>query len=475
MNESESISSDLLQIWRAGVEAVKPQRLIEDKLFFRGKQLVARSGGTNENTTQEYEIDCRDGQRLIVVGAGKASAAMAVAFEQSILPQLQELYPSLTVEGWINCPEGSFPAEHSGAIRCFEARPAGVNVPTSKAVEGTKRILDLVGSADENDTVICLLSGGGSALLTAPVAGITLEDKQHVAKIVAAAGGNIEQLNAIRRALSQVKAGGLARHCKARKLTTLVVSDVLGDCLSTIASGPTDQTSVATPQSALAALDELNLLQHSELQPVVNYLRNAADRFEHASVHERNANDTTAEVQHVILGSIRDAVLAAEKEAVSLGYTTETEFATECEPDVVTVSSRLSKSLSKMQTHSSKTCLISGGEPTVVLPDSPGRGGRNQQLALSLLAGFYETGSAESLPNLAFASGGTDGEDGPTEAAGAWFDSSIVAEAIERHLDPQPYLENANAYEFFHQLNALIQIGPTGTNVCDLRVAICNG
>jgi len=184
----------------------------------------------------ECQIDLSLVRRLIVVGAGKASAALATALHQQIFQHLPRGSPE--VVGWINVPEGTFEEQLPG-IRLFSARPSGLNIPTQAAIEGTRQILRLVSTASRQDVVLCLLSGGGSALLVAPQSGISLAEKQAVARHIAAAGGDIRQLNAVRQSLSQVKGGGLARACTAGRLISLILSDVLGDPLEWIASGPT--------------------------------------------------------------------------------------------------------------------------------------------------------------------------------------------------------------------------------------------
>ncbi len=452
---------DALAIWQAGVDAVKPARLFQQKLSVE-KQRLHIAG---------LAVDLRQTRRLVVVGAGKASAEMALAFEKLIYPDLLADNPSLELTGWINCPEGSFPPdEATSGIRLFEARPAGRNEPTEKAVYGTERILDMLRDCDQNDLVICLLSGGGSALLTAPISGVSLSDKQAVARLVAAAGGNIVQLNAIRRALSRVKAGGLARACHAPQMVTLVLSDVLGDSLETIASGPTFTQTVASGEEALQALRDLSLLDRPELTNVVRSLQ------EHQQIGQAPA---TCSVEHVILGSNADAVVHAEHKARDLGYKCRSESAKHAEGNVEPVAAQIFKTLRpvlSLDARDSKaefSCYISGGEPTVELPEQPGLGGRNQLLALLLMRELRASGwPSNNMNNLAFVSGGTDGEDGPTDAAGAFFDVELAKKATELNLDLDDYILRADPYRFFEALGGLIKIGASGTNVCDLRIAV---
>lgn len=443
---------DALAIWQAGVAAVQPQQLIPDQTNISERGIE----------TADQTIPLVGVKRIVVVGAGKASAAMAIAFENEILPQIRFQFGNLGCEGWINCPEGSFQEANTEFIELFEARPAGINLPTEKAVYGTQRIIELVGKCGQEDLVLCLLSGGGSALLTAPAAGLSLNDKQAVSKQVAAAGGNIEQLNAVRRALSVVKAGGLARACRAPRLATLVLSDVLGDPLETIASGPTWTAAQPSHTDALQVLKDLGLEDHDELRNVVEFLRSNLGRKERQT--------TGCETQHIILGNNALAVSAAESKARDLGYDTTSESATSCEGDVSVVASKAAECSKNLFTQAGKQCWISGGEPTVQLPSQPGKGGRNQQLCLELVRDLQLPEDFEA--EFAFVSGGTDGEDGPTDAAGAYLDRTTWTKMTELGLSADPYLESANAYKFFAQTEQLLITGATGTNVCDLRVAL---
>lgn len=454
---SSKLRTDALDIWQAGVEAVKPARLIADKVRLAGTTV----------TLGDIELDLSQTRRLVIVGAGKASSGLAIEFERQICRPLLQLRPDLEVRGWINCPEGSFdskdPPRH---IRLFSARPAGMNEPTERAVEGTSRILEMVGDCQPQDVVVCLLSGGGSALLTAPAKGLGLEDKQNVARLLSGAGANIEQLNCVRRALSRVKGGGLARACTAGHLVTLAISDVLGDSLQTIASGPTCIDAGVSPADALDVISDLGLTNESRLARVVAWL-GQSQLSQHAPPQ--------CEVQHSILGNNADAVDAAGVRAVELGYRYAMECARQSEPDVLQVADRAVAASLQLMGQPEINCWISGGEPTVMLPTSQpaGKGGRNQQLALAVLKGLKERGwpSAPSA-EFVFISGGTDGEDGPTDAAGALIDKSVLNRATQEQLDLSQFLAAANAYPFFERTGGLVQTGGTGTNVCDLRVAL---
>ncbi len=338
---TEQLRKDAFQIWREGVEAVTPARLFRDKVRLDGSRLIVEGG-----TLEPVELELADVRRLVIVGAGKAAAAMAIAFQQAVLNTLATTLPDLEIEGWINAPADTFsPAEAQSLrpVQLYAARPAGINAPTEAAILGTQRILELVGNCDERDCVICLLSGGGSALLVAPAPGVTLADKQAVARQVAAAGGNIEQLNAVRRPLSQVKGGGLASACRGGRLLTLILSDVLGDALDTIASGPTvwpqdvgnlQAGAQHNASRALHVLDELGLSGSPSLAGAKFALQQQV-RVPLPST--RRKHDRPMHVDHVILGNNADAVDAAGVKAVELGYRYVMQSAQRVEGDVLQV------------------------------------------------------------------------------------------------------------------------------------------
>jgi len=432
------------RIWRAGVAAVQPDRLIRENVAIDGNTLVIA----------DEIIDLQSVRRIAIVGAGKAAGAMGIALENAFGPRMLQ---EKQVTGWINVPADCVrPAQ---CITIHPARPAGINEPRPEGVEGTRKLLDIVASLGADDLCLCVLTGGGSALLPAPVPQITLDDKIRVTRRLSAAGANIEQLNAVRRPLSLVKGGGLARACKAGKLVTLIISDVLGDSLEAIASGP---TVVANHSSATAALDmlkTLDLLPDSTFLPIVTYLEQQA-RDERFPAHP------SAQISNVILGNNATAVDAAGVEAEKLGYSHAMISGTKAEGPAEGVGHHLADMALRMRDEAGPDCLISGGEPTVTLVDESrrGKGGRNQQLALAALA---KLGDGH---DIALLSAGTDGEDGPTNAAGAFVTGEIVRSACKHNLDPENFLARNDAYHFFAQTGGLFITGPTMTNVCDLRI-----
>jgi len=448
-----------LSIFSAGVSAVTPQRLFAEKLRIEANVL---------SVDDQLMVDLGDYSRIVVVGAGKAAAGMARELYRQQLSRL-----SLPIVGWINAPAGSFKPNDAGPdIYLHAARLAGMNEPTEEAIFGTRQILKLVQQCSPRDLVIVLLSGGGSALLVAPPEGISLSDKQAVAQLIAAAGGNIEQLNGVRRALSDVKGGGLARACRARRMLSLIISDVLDDSLQTIASGPTLLSAQRSASEALSVLKQLNLQDEGGLRNVMSYLTM------HASQKTVSSDSGALTVEHVILANNATAVDAAGTQAVELGYRYLMQSARSSEGDVNALASHLSGAIGQLLGQRQVDCLISGGEPTVHLPplDRRGIGGRNQQLSLAIMNELSKAGWPQDLRRFtrpfAFLSGGTDGEDGPTTAAGAIFDARTLQAVRDASVSIADYLERADAFSFFQRFGGLLETGPTNTNVCDLRIAL---
>lgn len=445
------LRADAERIWGAGVEAVLPELLVPEHVRVDGDWLVVG----------DDVIDLRTVNRLAIVGAGKAAGAMAVALENAFGADVLE---SKHVTGWVNVPADCvIPTQR---VHLHAARPAGVNEPTAEGAIGTQKILEIVSSLGPADVCFCLLTGGGSALLPAPVPGISLEEKIRVTRLLSGAGANIEQLNTVRQQLSLVKGGGLARACGAGQMFALLISDVLGDRLDIIASGPTVE-SVGTARDALGVINELKLATDSSIALVVRYLerRSKALDIPHAKDVRQKSK---SEITNLILGNNATAVDAAGVVAEQLGYSHAMVAATSPEGAAEDVGRHLATMALRMRDQAGPNCLVSGGEPTVKLVDERdrGHGGRNQQLALAALR---ELGDCERICQL---SGGTDGEDGPTNAAGAFVTEDVVRTAKQANLDADDYLALNDAYSFFEQAGGLFITGPTHTNVCDLRIVV---
>lgn len=454
---SEKLHEDALAIWRAGVDAVDARRLVANAIQLSDGQL----------TVGDVTVRLSDVGRIVVVGAGKAGAGMATGLEDALG---SELLVEKKVTGWLNVPENC--VKRMSHIHLHAARPAGLNEPMPEGITGTQEILKLVRSMDKRDVCICLISGGGSALMPAPVSGVTLDDKQKVTQLLSERGANIQQLNLVRRALSRIKGGGLLRACTAGRLITLILSDVLGDPLEVIASGPTILHH-DSPRAAENVFRELGISDDEVPASIFTFLNNLS-----SSELERVPVGTIQD--HIILGNLAVAVDAAGVEAERRGYSHAMTVARQSEGEADQVGSHLAEMARRMQNTSGPDCLISGGEPVVSLVDitSRGKGGRNQQLVLAALKNFEEYASqqkidiAQSLEGIFLMSGGTDGEDGPTDAAGAWVDATVARVSEKLGLGIDGFLHRNDAYHFFQATKSLLITGPTHTNVCDLRVVV---
>ncbi|MCO6455981.1 MAG: DUF4147 domain-containing protein [Pirellulaceae bacterium] len=441
---------DAVAIWKAGVDAVGSHQLVQNVFSRAGDRL----------TVCGEQFSLRDLRRIAVVGAGKAGAGMAEAVERVLGPDLV----ADKVRGWVNVPADC--VRNLQRIHLHAARPAGLNEPTAEGVEGTSRILDLVAELEPDDLCLVLISGGGSALLPAPLPPITLADKQAVTRFLMRSGASIRQLNAVRKRLSRIKGGGLARASRAGRTIALIISDIVGDPLDMIASGPT-YPDATTDADALEVLRQFEAAPPQVPARVLEFLEAAATRHLPPEPFPHRVSN------HVI-GNNRTALAAAARNAQALGYHVIL-LGSDHQGEVNDEGRRLALRCRALRDGVERgqlfpVCLLSGGEPTVRLAvtDQPRQGGRNQQLVLAGLDALWDHG----MRRIMLLSGGTDGEDGPTNAAGAWADADLLDRARERRLEPLPYLEINNSYAYFEQLDGLLVTGPTHTNVMDLRVAL---
>ena len=255
------IVDDAIRIWKSGVDAVRGDVLIRSQVAWDGRILSVRSPfvlgqSVQGQSVQSHTLDLSKSNRIVIIGAGKATRAMCEG-----LVELLSTGPTTSISGWINVPEDSQKTPEKFPVHIHIARPRGINEPTEQAEMGANKIMEMVSSCSQSDVVICLLSGGGSALLPAPRDGISLEDKLRVTQFLSGAGCTIQELNTVRRSLSRIKAGGLARACNAGTLITLVLSDVLGDPLEFIASGPTELDHPPDSSAAMRPFCPLGVFQ----------------------------------------------------------------------------------------------------------------------------------------------------------------------------------------------------------------------
>ena len=451
------LCADARAIFERGVAAVQPSQLISRHLEVSQGQLRV---GPAKLSLEKIE-------RVVVVGAGKASGAMAAALVARLLPALK---PEQQLLGWVNVPDDC--DDEAGPVRLHRSRPAGSNLPTERVVAGTREIVALVESLGPRDVCFCLISGGGSALLALPAEGISLDEKRATTSLLSARGASIQQLNRVRRQLSQVKGGGLVARRRAGEFISLILSDVLGDPLELIASGPTVSDPANTPESALAVFAELGIDLNEVPTSVRTHLQNSAQS---QARQESLFGQTAPPPVNLLVGNLTRAIDAAAEEARERGYDVTTEIQQISSVTADEEGARLAEWLLRHGESTRPVCLISGGEPTVRLCVQPGQGGRNQQLALAGLKTLLESRNRQindSLPDFCLLSAGTDGEDGNTTAAGAVVDGEFMRRCRNLRLDPTPYLEANDANRFFTEQGGLLSTGPTGTNVGDLRILL---
>lgn len=382
--------------------------------------------------------------RLFLIGFGKAAISMGSAAASILDEKLSQGILIAKGDRLGNQEEGQTEFDLPANIRVFYASHP---VSDERGVSATAEVIKLVEQASSDDLVLCLISGGASSLLTYPR--IPLSDWQQLVDALLASGCTINELNAVRKQLDQVKGGGLARMAKPATCVSLILSDVVGNPLDIIGSGPTTPNP-DKPATARQVLLRYNII--SQLSPEV-WQRIEEQLQSIASEEQRQLSP----VFNFIVGDVRQAAMAAANEARKLGFKTQL-LTTHLEGEAREVG-RVVAALVKDAPAGS--CLILGGETTVTLHGN-GLGGRNQELALAAAIAL------EGWPGIALASFATDGDDGPTDAAGAMVSEATIREASTHNLDPIAYLGRNDSYHFFQQTGGLIITGQTGTNVNDL-------
>ena len=383
------------------------------------------------------------------VAIGKASIPMLTA-----LAEATPLSGALAISKHASAASSSFSATSSLFPVILGSHP----IPDSRSLYAGERVLEFVSSLREDDTLICLISGGGSALVSAPYKGITLEDMQTLTSLLLACGARIDEINTIRRHLDRIKGGGLARATKA-KIISLILSDVIGNPLEAIASGPTTPNPT-TSDDALKILEKHFTGLTTESRRHGDSLNSVTQCLRGSGRLELNDYDYSR-VQNIIIGDNRLAAQAALEQAQRAGFHAEivtNELQGEARDVGVMLAKRLRDEITK---RTRPFCLIVGGETTVTLRGN-GKGGRNQELAL---AAVNELRDMKNVMLIALA---TDGDDGPTDAAGAVVTGESAQRAESLKVDAAGHLSRNDAYVFFDELNDLLKPGPSGTNVNDL-------
>jgi glycerate 2-kinase len=429
------------QIFQAGLQAVDPVEAIIGHVTLQDKALII-SG---------RQFNLKDYDRILVVGAGKAVAPMAKAVE--------DLLGNRISDGVIVVKD-----EHGLPLKKIKICEASHPVPDERGVQGTEEILSLVETAGKRDLIICLISGGGSALLIAPAGDISLEDKQNATRLLLACGATIHEFNTVRKHLSRAKGGRLAQMAYPATVSSLILSDVVGDDLDVIASGPT------VPDSSTFHDAEQILKGYGIWDQLTPSVRNHIEKGISGQIEDTpNSNDVVfQQCSQVLVGTNLQALKAAGQEARKLGYrplilSSKVEGEAREVARFYTAIAR--EVLSSENPLKPPACVLAGGETTVTITGE-GRGGRNQEFALAAAL------TIAGLDNVVVLSGGTDGTDGPTDAAGAIADGTTVARALEKGLDPKAFLRRNDSYSLFQHLEDLLMTGPTRTNVMDIYMML---
>lgn len=433
-------------IFLKALSAVDPSKILKDRIRIERDRLLIKTEGESEKV-----FDLRDVDKIFLVGTGKAASSMAQAVE--------EIFEDRITRGVITTKYG-----HLLPLKKTEIIEAGHPLPDRKGYEGAKKIQRLLKESGPKDLVIFLLSGGGSALLPFPADHIDLKEKQEATQLLLDCGADIKEINTIRKHISRMKGGWLAKWAYPSMVVGFILSDVVGDHLDVIGSGPT-VPDPSTFEEALEILKKYDLLK--EIAPSIR---------RHLQLGREGKAEETPKPQEVVfervynclLGSNILALRAAKEEATAFGFNTlilsssiegETReaarFHTAIAKELISSGNPIPK----------PACILSGGETTVTIKGK-GLGGRNQEF---VLAGALEISGTEKVVLL---SGGTDGTDGPTDATGAVADHTTVQRGKSMGLDPNFYLDNNDAYPFFEKLGDLLITGPTHTNVMDVRILL---
>ncbi len=427
----------LCDIAHAAIAAVDPETAVHRHVQRKDHLLIV------DNT----EYDLEQFRNIYLIGAGKATAPMARAMEDILHEHLSQ--------GMIVVKHG-----HGLTLRHTTILEAAHPVPDEAGLQASEKILECLTQANADDLVVCLLSGGASALLPAPLPPLNLEDLRQTTQLLLQCGASIDEINALRKHLSRIKGGRLAERAAPATLISLLLSDVIGDKPEVIASGPTvpDTTSFQDCHRIIQKYHLAPRLPDSVNQVIRDGLAGALEET------PKPGNAIFSRTQQVLVGNNRQALEAAATRARQLGYTPL--ILTSCLAGEAKEAAEFIAAIGKEVVLSQNplpapACILAGGETTVTIRGT-GKGGRNQELALAAAIAL------EGWPHLHLISLGTDGTDGPTDAAGAFASGDSLRRAANQQLDPHQFLANNDAYNFFQPLNDLLITGPTRTNVMDL-------
>ncbi len=438
------IHADIMTLITAGLGAVHPGAAVKNHLRLSGNILELKK---NNSIVKRYDLSLYS--RIFVIGAGKATASMALAVE--------EILGKKITSGHICVKYG-----YTEKLARIKTTEAGHPIPDKNGLDAAEAILKIAQTAGEDDLVISLISGGGSALIPLPAGEITLDDKMAVTDLLLRSGADIHEINTVRKHISNIKGGKLAFAAYPAAVINLMISDVIGDDMSIIASGPfiPDQT---TKDNALAILKKYSITKKTP-HSIIKHLNSPSTDIPHKDQLASVSNS----IVNVIIASNINALEAAKKKASEIGYNAlilSSGFAGDSSSTAsfhVSIAQEVIKSGNPLH---SPACILSGGETTVIVTGT-GKGGRNLDFALH--AGKL----LSKMKNIIIASVGSDGSDGPTDAAGAWIDCTTVCRGEKKGLDIEEFIQNQNSYHFFKKLGDIITTGPTNTNVMDMRIMI---
>lgn len=428
------------QIFRAGVQSVLPGEMI--------RRYVSMKDGLLFISNLRFSL--KEINVIYVIGAGKASALMA--------KEVESILGDIISEGHIVVKYG-----HSCDLKRIKVSEAAHPIPDENGLIATRKVVEIAHKATEKDLVICLLSGGGSALLIDCPEGITLFDIITLNNLLLKSGADIREMNTVRKHLSDIKGGGLSGAVYPGILISLILSDVTGDPLDIIASGPSvpDPT---TYEDAMTVLRKYKLLKAVPVS-ITRYLKKRiTESHSNAACTINNCFTTT---HNFIIGSNKKALQAAYLKAIEFKLTTII-VTDQLKGNLVAEAENIIDTATRIQDDCNirkPVCLLYGGETTLVVKKN-GLGGRNQHLAL------YSSLLLRRKKGITLLSAGTDGNDGPTDAAGAVVDFKTSEDAVALNLDIETYLEQCNSFHFFDQAGGHVITGPTLTNVMDLIVVI---
>ncbi len=426
------------------LRAADPRAIMREKVAIKGTIL----------TLERIKLNLSDFRRVIVIGGGKATAGMAIEMEKILANHLSK--------GIVNIPDYTRPKPHSPKI---VFHPATHPIPSTKGIKGVQKMLELVGSPSTDDLVICLISGGGSSLMPMPIEGIEISEYQEITNLLLKSGANINEINTIRKHLSAIQGGRLAQKLYPARVLSLIISDVVGDNLDIVASGPT------IPDSTTYLDAKQILVRHGLWSKVPKVSASIESGVSDKSLETpKPGSKIFKRVSNVLIGNNRESCEAATRHLKSVGYRAMI-LSTRVQGEAREVAKIFSGILSDIRNQGlplrTPAALVAGGETTVTV-SGHGRGGRNQELSLSVALGI------SGLQDVAFASIGTDGVDGPTDAAGAIVDGQTIGRASKIGMNANSLLENHDSYTYFKRLGDLLITGPTGTNVNDVMVLVAS-